>query len=450
MSDVGTINVPILATIPQVELIRCGTWEISTGTWNPTPADLAQAIAAQQCPAVRRPVLKLGHCDPRFDGEPAVGYIDNLGVVDDGQTLLGDYVGMPGWLASIAASAYPDRSIEGVHDYVCQVGHTHPFVLTAVALLGVTEPGVGNLESLQDVAALYGITASAPGTGRPVTATTHGGPMPRTVLAAVSVEDVRREYYETAPWSVWICEVELEPLQLIVCDDEDGHLARVPVIVGADDAITFGTPINVKKTYVDAPPETEDEVVASARTVFASHAESRPGTAPKNPAATPGSGSQKGAAMDAAKLRDALGLTPDASDIEVQAALAASGVTPTAAPATVTPPPAPAVPEGLVLVDAEQLAALQVAATSGAEARAQQLTDRREQLVTAAVQSGRIAPARRDHWISQLAADPGAETVLASLAPGLIPVSASGYAGEADNEDESDLDRLHPPTAKVV
>jgi hypothetical protein len=66
---------------------------------------------------------------------------------------------MPGWLASISASAYPKRSIEGTYDSKCQIGHKHPFVLTGLALLGVTAPGVGVLNALPDIKALF--TASA-------------------------------------------------------------------------------------------------------------------------------------------------------------------------------------------------------------------------------------------------------------------------------------------------
>lgn len=172
-----------LTRIDGVELIRTGAWKVSTGDWNVGPDDLAAAVGALACPAVRNPILKLGHVDPRFndpdgptyDGQPALGWVDNLRIGDGGHTLLGDYAGVPGWLGTVMASAYPDRSVEGTYDYRCQVGHTHPFVLTAVALLGVTPPGVGTLQSLQDVAALYGVAAS-PG-GVKVAATVPGGPV---------------------------------------------------------------------------------------------------------------------------------------------------------------------------------------------------------------------------------------------------------------------------------
>src|SRR5439155_20700267 len=39
-------------------------------------------------------------------------------------------------------------------------------------------------------------------------------PKPTLISAGVSVENVRREYYEDAAWSRWITAVELSPLQL--------------------------------------------------------------------------------------------------------------------------------------------------------------------------------------------------------------------------------------------
>lgn len=149
-----------------VELIRTGTWPISTGVWTATPGCLASAVDAVKCPAVRPAVLKLGHTDTRFDGEPALGWVQNLRITDGGNTLVGDFTGMPAALDQIMASAYPDRSVEGLYDYTCGGGHTHPFVLTAVALLGVTPPGIGTLKSFRDVASMYGLAASAlPATG---------------------------------------------------------------------------------------------------------------------------------------------------------------------------------------------------------------------------------------------------------------------------------------------
>lgn len=307
IAEITVATAPPLITVPAVELMHTGQWPISTGIANFTTGDLQQAVAALACPAVRRPVLKLGHSEPdpdeagmRWDGEPAVGYITNMATVDGGQTLIGDYAGMPSWLGGeVLASAYPDRSIEGQYDFRCQIGHTHPFVITAVALLGVVPPGIGTLQSLQDVAALYGVTepaeqiavaASAALDGGPqFTVTVHAArqeapmpnPSPAQVRAGVTTDDVRRAFYTSdygKSWDIWICEIQLGPaLQIIAIDDSTGKLQRVPITVGegdGEDAVEFAEPVPVVVRYEDA------QVAASAGrqvVAYASRDESRPG-----------------------------------------------------------------------------------------------------------------------------------------------------------------------------
>jgi 2'-5' RNA ligase len=148
-----------LARRTGVELVKTGRWDTMTGSWNPTPEDLAAAVEAQSCPAIRRPVVKLGHVDTRFDGEPALGWFENLRLGDGGSTLLGDQVTLP-WLHSVQAAAYPSRSVEGAYRYRCSEGHQHRFVLTAVALLGVTPPAVKTIRNLNDLPAALGVAAS--------------------------------------------------------------------------------------------------------------------------------------------------------------------------------------------------------------------------------------------------------------------------------------------------
>lgn len=103
------------------------------------------------------------------------------------------------------------------------------------------------------------------------------------------------------------------------------------------------------------------------------------------------------------------------------------------------PAPSFTAPEGTVLMEADALAELQSQARLGAEAREQQTTERREAIVDSAVKDGRIAPARRDHWLAQLNADEeGATAVLASLAAGTIPLAAAGYTGGVNEASDDD------------
>ena len=263
--DEDPVEVPALAMWPGVELVAVGEWPLSTGPANFTATDLAEACAAARCPAVGQPVLKLGHHDPRFDGEPAIGWVASMRLNDTQTKLVGDFTAMPGWLAAILPSAYPERSIEACLDFTCQIGHVHPFVITAVALLGVTPPGVGTIGSLNDVAALYGVQVPAePRAGTPTRPPPRGSPFtsreepchqPRPPGSCPTVDDIRRAYYETADWSAWIVEVQLTAAGpvLIVIDDATGQLIRVPVDAKDGSSIEFGEPSPVLVSYVDAP-----------------------------------------------------------------------------------------------------------------------------------------------------------------------------------------------------
>jgi hypothetical protein len=284
MTDVPTA--PALVTIPGVEIVAAGTWKLSSGEATFTTEDLAAAVDAATCPSVGPPVIKLGHVDPRFDGEPAIGRVANMSLTASGNKITGDLTGLPGWLGSpngsgetVIAAAYPNRSIEGTYGLICQQGHTHPFVITALALLGVAAPGVGVLNSLDDLAALYGVTA-AYGDWDTWTLTLAGGPMAGTVLAqGITTEDVRRAYYDApnVSYAMWITELQLDPLQLIVADEATNQVYRVAVTVKGG-TLTFGDPVEVSVEYVDVPAK-KQAASREGAVRFASREESREGIA---------------------------------------------------------------------------------------------------------------------------------------------------------------------------
>lgn len=145
-------------TIRDVDLLKVGTFNISTGAFHVTPEMLQSVVDAHNAGALhRKPVIKIGHDDPRFfgDGSPALGYVDNMRVIDNGQTLIGDYVNVPLAVAKVLNHAWPDRSGEWQQNYRDRNGNRWPCVLHAVALLGSVGPGITTLKSLQDVLALY-------------------------------------------------------------------------------------------------------------------------------------------------------------------------------------------------------------------------------------------------------------------------------------------------------
>jgi hypothetical protein len=426
---------PVLVTVPRVELVEVGRWNISNiAGWEPSTDDIAAAVASLDCPAVRRPVLKLGHVEGA--GDPALGFVDNMAVAEDGMLLVGDYAGVPSWLGdtdtngnSVLASAYADRSIEGEYGYRCQLGHTHPFVIHAVALLGVERPGVGTLQSLQD---LYGTA--------PQTVTAKEAPMPQQVNAAATTDDVRRAYYNGPGqnWDLWIREMYVDPMELIIENDADASLSRVTYTVDADGTVTFADPQPVQVQYVAA------RAAASRPTqAWATHAEARPGRPPTDPPAAPaasdpaaagGTSTEEADVPDSTLLtglRQSLGLAEDADEATVLAAVQE------ALTERADPPSTPTLPEGVVTIDQSTLAELQVAARAGADARERQRADDRDRFLEDAVRAGKFAPARREHFARLYDADEtGTREVVNQLAANTVPVSELGHDnGETPSTD---------------
>lgn len=423
---------PVLRKVPDVELLKTGEWPLATGTCTFTTEDLAAAVHAAQSPSVTRPVVKLGHTDPRFDGEPAVGFVDNIRLSQDGSTLMGDLCGIPGWLADIMPSAYPRRSIEGAFNYRDQAGTIHPFALTGLALLGVTPPAVGTLSSLRDVAALYQVEAS----------TGPGGPekgirtMPEaTIRAAASVEDIRRDFYENGPgkdtfW--WIEEMFLEPQEVVAMDDDTGELKKIPFSIAEDESISWGEARNVKREYVAASALTPDATWASREESVALAEEDTP------PETTPDEGKElmEFTADQAAALIAALGLATDATADDIVAAVENLAGNTTAAKAddpeiTEEKIAAAAAKNDLALVPKANLDAMQ--------AEISKLQDReRRTIVDAAIAAGKFMPSSREAVLEQMRAGLLTEETVNAMTP--IVTMAGAEVGHGRGEDTTESD----------
>jgi hypothetical protein len=465
-----------LVNVEAVEICQTGIeYPLASGPRTFTTEDLADAVEAQDDPAIKQPRLRLGHeglNDPEWDGEPAVGIIDNLRLAQEGHLILGDYVGVPEWLAAALPSAYPGRSIDGQCDVVTNTGHSWRLVITDLALLGVRWPGVTTLE---DIKALY----SKNGPDNVTIYTTDpeevAAGMP-SVQARTDVDDVRRQYYQSLDSSQywwWVRSQYYDPDELIVEDEESGELYRVPFSTDADGEVTFADAVAVRIEYEDKPVKEQPEEAKAAITALASLVRRKPGVVFASrdesrkdmPVATPVKGS-----IDSAALRTALGLGEDATDDEVSAALAGAGIiappgqeggssapgaeqtgTNTSStqvpgddpdnqapgnsgndPATGQPTVAP-VAAGAVLVDASRLEDLERRAQRGDVARTVQETADRDATITAAIKAGKVPNSRRDHWQQSWERDPeGTKHLLTAavdkggLAPGLIPVTEVG------------------------
>ena len=451
---------PHLATIPDVEIMRVGTYQLASGETTFEPEHLAAAVAALDDPAVNKPRIKIGHDDPRFDGEPALGVVENLRLTEDGCALLGDFAGVPDWLAAMMPTAFPARSIEGFMDVITASGGRHALVIENVALLGLSQPGIATLEDLRNRFAPDPATTDAgvevplaaqqlrmlepPGVGRAFTATplSEVPPVPAPapvqaaapVAASVEVDDVRRAWYDHAEGPLawwWIRAIYLEPATELIVDNDEGELYRVPFTIASDDSITFSDPAPVRIEYVDQPaPATAGRAVAAAS--YTSREDSR---IMPDPTTTD-------------RLRERLGLDAASTPEQVIEAAAAALETPPAKGGTDDPPAdepegeqepeASALenlPEGVAVIDADELARLREQAGQGVAARRVQLDQERDTAIGDAITAGRIPPARRDHYVALWNADSeGTRQLLASLEPGVVPVTTE--TGTTTDPDE--------------
>lgn len=448
-----------LVTIPNVEIMEVGEdWPLASGPQTFTEDDLLQVIEAiNSDDAVRAPRLKIGHDGALASGEPAFGKFINIRLINNNQTMVGDLTGVPEWLAKIMPTAYPNRSVEGMLNVTTATGKKWPLVLTAVALLGVMAPGISTLEDLRDY---YGEDKPD---GVMVLASYKDGQPDKEVRAAVDIEDLRRSFYDTvaAPgtdhywW--WIRCVQIDPPQVIVEDEDAGTLYRIPYSTAGDE-VAWSDPIAVEIHYVDTATPVAAVAYRETRTFYASADDSRPA---------------ERSTMDPKQLRVTLGLAEDATDADVTAALtelkgrpAASdpgdgdpdpdgGDPPTPAPAP-TPAPgqpapdtetvgasAPAIPEGMVLVDKEALEGIQAGSARATELWKERETGKRDTAIQAAVGKGKFPRARIEHYTKMWDADPeGTAALLASMAEGMIPVEEIG--GQAGPEGGDAMGEAYP------
>lgn len=510
--DVG-VTQPSLVTVPNVELLEVGQeWETSTGVFDFRYEDLLACIASQDDPALRAPVVKLGHVDPRFDGQPSLGRIINLRLENNDQTLVGDLAGMPLWLAQVLYTAYPRRSIEGQFDFKSRTGNTWDMVLTGVALLGDAYPAI---DTLEDIQALWGPTPpplypvedveeiAASGSffrarkvddmpnwltrKNGVAAATPGG---SPVEASVSLDTVRRSYYDSDDVGMWwwIREVRINPLTLIV-DDDEGGLWEVPVTVGGDDAITFGEPEQVKIEYVAASTGLPVLKAARGQVIAATHATpeeagrtSRPASEEGATVASSGTTDTKGSDVEFTPEELArLGLPADATPDQIKAAVLeqapatpSEDVNPESQPQTPatepgaqpaqappvgvpaqTPPAAPdavpattqglTVPDGMVLVDAATLEEMRSGiAASNALVKRTEKSDR-DEVLDGAIRAGKFGKGRRAHYEGLLLSDPvGGKATISSLEPGLVPVAEKGEGGSVVEAGSAEDQNAYP------
>lgn len=135
-----------------VELARPGVWLLASGKTEFTAQMLRDAADFYAATGGQAVPIALGHGDGRFSGDPAFGSVTNVRYAEDdrGPVLLGDLVDMPEWLAASAPKRWPNRSVEGFQNFEHD-GRNYGLILTGLAFLGATPPGVKNIRSLRDL-----------------------------------------------------------------------------------------------------------------------------------------------------------------------------------------------------------------------------------------------------------------------------------------------------------
>lgn len=305
------------------------------------------------------------------------------------------------------------------------------------------------------------------------------------VKASVSVEDISRQYYESAGYSMYITAMHVDPLELIAADDSTGKFYRIGVELSGD-KFTFADPQEVAVAYQDvkaaasAMPvrfgDREASLLAAGKNADGTDrvakdvtpagqairrvAEKSTTTAPAEieieiettevPAADPVTGPTtipKEASVDAAKMREALGLEPTATDDEVRAAVAAElSSTPPATPPAIDPAamlsalPGGAEAAGAILLDRENYKTLISMAAKGEHAFEQMQRNERDTVLGAAVKDGRFPVSRLAAYSTMWDKDPAATKAYIELMPkNSVPVMASGFLGAEISQNETDI-----------
>ncbi|MBX7453406.1 hypothetical protein GR927_35955 [Mycolicibacterium sp. 3033] len=140
----------------------------------------------------------------------------------------------------------------------------------------------------------------------------------------------------------------------------------------------------------------------------------------------------------AAALLSPLGLPVDTVDpaavIATVVDVAGADALSAAAPSAIV---AAAESAGLEVLDSEAAAALRADAAEGRRIKAAVERERIENTVNDAIAQGKITPARKDHWVALITADPGMGDVLANVPPETaVPLSEIGHGVDGLNGDQ--------------
>lgn len=431
-----------------IELARVGTWDLSTGPLTVTPEMLQSA--ADYCAALGdtyRAGIKLGHTDPRFDGEPALGWLHNLRVegAGDEAVLLGDVTGMPQWLYDLGPSAYPDRSVEGYTNFEAKDGKTWPFIIDGLAFLGITPPGMSTIRSLRDIPQALGVAASElglPNLPIPFAASF-------TATHDVAAADPAKPYGDVTYADPGY---QKDGKKRYPLDSEAHCRAAWSYINQADNAAQYSSEhlALIKSRITSALKKYGVQVAATGD--LTDPGSRAGGTIHPNPKGAPDMSDAliKG-------LRERLGITAELDETgllaaldealteqvpptaaEIAAAAAADKAAKEKAAADAAAKPPANIPPGSFLIDSETYEQIKAQAAKGEQAYAIMAASERDRVLEDAVKDGKFPRSRVEYWKTYWQADPeGAKQALASMPKNLVPVAAKGSMGDPDIETDS-------------
>lgn len=320
-----------------------------------------------------------------------------------------------------------------------------------------------------------------------------GGPRRAAPLAPEAAADIDKvvdlycselldKGYDDPEYWWWPRAAWVDPNQLIV-DGENGSLYRVGFSTDSQQNVTFAEPVEVLETFSDLAP------AAKARALVAAAAD-RESPAPvrvyESRAASPAQAKQEpeggvaptgnNVGMTPEQLA-AISLSADATQEQINARLAElaalepdgggeggseggeggegsgegepAGGEGEGAPAGGEGEPAPAagaLPEGMVAVPADVWESVQTGAAAGAAVAESTENTNRDNTISAATASGKIAPSHRDSMVNLHARDKDAFYKLLTatvaeggLAEGLIPVNQRGGAAQASAQGQQGI-----------
>lgn len=353
-----TIDITEFVVVTALPICETGIdYPASTGPFSITRSMIQSAIEfANDDPHGLAPRIKIAHGATPINDDlqslfeqyqegrdaslPSLGTIINLAAVNDGHTLVGDWYGLPAWLAAILESAYPARSLEGGSWQNPANNKNYDFKIDAVSLLGVVGPGCTSMEDIQELFSETGPKVTVIEMSKSIKM---GGKGPMPALQ-VNVEDIRRSFYDSFAqgdrWWWWDRELLSDPWEFIASDD-NGDLWRVPFTPienenGDTEVESWGEPVPIKIKFIPDPSrETSDdgEPVAAAVMMVSAQVPEITGTLlavnnkplrikPKQKEAKPAM------AIDVPALRTRLGISEedlpdDATEEQINAALAA-------------------------------------------------------------------------------------------------------------------------------